>query len=505
MIRCLNCMEEYDESRDRCPGCDYCQGESKPGPFILEEGSILQGRYIVGTYKLIRTCDITYIGWDALFNRKVLIQEFYPEDFVERLEQKTVSVKNNRGGLYNESLNQFIYYFRNLIRLYKEKDIISVYSCFKENGTAYATMEYSSAATLSEWLKDSPGRDAGDAMYTFYQAVEAVKKVHNLGFIHGNITLDSFWVTAAGELVLKDFAEHYYRCNDDRPGTHREVKPWIDVYGLSALFGKIILGQEDVSEKDIRRILESKEYKFPIRTVVAIKKGIAGRGNGINSLDEFYDRIFGDSATMHLVKQKSTRHHGRRLNKKKCALLAWAVILLVYSAVAFAGVLKSGNGDAGGKTVNNTSGETWESGNDRMATTSNAFTQTLTSVPEKDIREGTKTPRETTSAARETAKAKQAKTPASTTPAAETPTSAASEAPETPDSPETPAQAPSTETSAAPVTTILPSQPTSKSPVVVQSADRAEGGPSGTGSSGQGQEAESGNAAMALPTEGNIQ
>ena len=45
---------------------------------ILKPGYILQERYITGTLRAEGETDLTYIGWDGLFDRKVLIQEFFP-------------------------------------------------------------------------------------------------------------------------------------------------------------------------------------------------------------------------------------------------------------------------------------------------------------------------------------------------------------------------------------------------------------------------------------------
>ena len=87
MRRCLNCMEEYpDQHGNTCPYCGFTEGEKESQPSSLRPGSILQRRYIVGNVIKAREQDLTYIGWDALFERKVQIQEYYPKKLAERKE-----------------------------------------------------------------------------------------------------------------------------------------------------------------------------------------------------------------------------------------------------------------------------------------------------------------------------------------------------------------------------------------------------------------------------------
>ena len=83
MKRCLNCMEEFEDHLRICPACGG--GKGREYPFALKAGSILQGRYIVGNCQRARACDIRYIGWDALFERKVFIEEFYPARLADRM------------------------------------------------------------------------------------------------------------------------------------------------------------------------------------------------------------------------------------------------------------------------------------------------------------------------------------------------------------------------------------------------------------------------------------
>ena len=75
------CMEEYQEKDTVCPYCGWTKEGSDTPEGVMESGNILKGRYIVGSVRRQEELAILYIGWDALFSRKVLIMEYFPENF----------------------------------------------------------------------------------------------------------------------------------------------------------------------------------------------------------------------------------------------------------------------------------------------------------------------------------------------------------------------------------------------------------------------------------------
>ena len=352
MKRCLNCMEEYNDSLGSCPLCGYSPGRKREPDFLLKEGVILQRRYIVGTCQGMRSCDITYIGWDALFERKVLIQEFFPSGFVKRSQGLAVMPKEELKEPYEKSLNRFIRYFRKLIRLYKEDDIGEVYSCFSENGTAYATQQYSAAATLREWLEIKRGKAPSEAVAFLQQAVRALEKVHGLGLVHGDVGLDSFWLTGTGKLVLKGFWGPCYFSGEPGMEAFKELEPWEDVYGLALMLGSFLTAEPDMKPENLIKRLERRQGEIPGRMVEAIGGALDLDGfERIDTLKEFYDSMFSDSETIEQLSDwegdnfapgsievfpkkavDSWRHSGGRLKLVLCLVL----VLVMVAAGVFA-------------------------------------------------------------------------------------------------------------------------------------------------------------------------
>ena len=78
MIRCLGCMEEYEDHMTACPHCGYQAGEGPKEAYYLVPGTVLNGQYLVGKVLGYGGFGVTYIGWDMTLKRKAAIKEYLP-------------------------------------------------------------------------------------------------------------------------------------------------------------------------------------------------------------------------------------------------------------------------------------------------------------------------------------------------------------------------------------------------------------------------------------------
>ena len=153
MIRCMQCMEEYDDRLDRCPHCH--QQPQAPEPFQLPYGTMLDDRFLVGAMLGHGGFGITYIGWDTLLDQKVAIKEYLPMNLATRIDaQRTVTVSSDeRRALFEKGRENFAKEARRLAMFNAEESIITVYHSFAENGTAYFVMEYVEGETVEERVR----------------------------------------------------------------------------------------------------------------------------------------------------------------------------------------------------------------------------------------------------------------------------------------------------------------------------------------------------------------
>lgn len=289
MRRCLNCMKEYQEQHGEvCPYCGYVEGATQSGEVALRPGSILKGRFIVGTVIRARDTDIIYHGWDALFDRRVRLQEYFPRYCATRSSKPELSIYDAKQERYEAGLKLFYDQNRELIRLYKEPEIITCHACFYENKTAYAVFEDREDQTLTEWL-DGRRIDEDDALALLREAAYGLELCHRLGIYHGRIGTDSFWISDTG-LVLKDFCSWRYISGEPGIVDYGTIGANTDVYGLASLFCRMVTGKEVEDGEDPKTELLFGTYKLKKEVVSAIRHALS---RDTKTLSRFLEELEG--------------------------------------------------------------------------------------------------------------------------------------------------------------------------------------------------------------------
>jgi len=148
--RCLNCMKEFTIPSDgekklyMCPHCRHTEGTPPKEIYHLYPGTILSGRYIIGTVLGFGGFGVTYKAWDNTLGTVVAVKEYYPTGLVQRVPgQKAVIVyEGSRRTEYYTGLNRFLDEARNMAKFSDNPNIVHVENFFEENETAYIVMEY---------------------------------------------------------------------------------------------------------------------------------------------------------------------------------------------------------------------------------------------------------------------------------------------------------------------------------------------------------------------------
>ncbi len=309
MRRCLQCMNEYpEEYEDVCPHCGYVHGGTENGSGDLRPGTILQGRYIVGTVLKSRDMDLCYIGWDALFERKVMIQEYFPRYCASRSAGDELSIYSSKEEIYKKGLELFYRQSRELIRLYKEEDIVTYHACFYGNKTAYAVMEYRKEPTLEEYMKGRTLKSR-EAMNFLMAAVRSLEKASRLGIFHGRLDVSSFWVTGNGRLVLKDFGAWRYVSGEPGIVDYGRAGEQTDVCGLAKLFCRMITGKEIADADKLDGELLRCQVQLKRHVTAALKRALAHQTDSL--------RLFEEELEGPVRRRLGRRENGQKGKKKK--------------------------------------------------------------------------------------------------------------------------------------------------------------------------------------------
>ena len=298
--QCPNCFGEYDESLDTCPFCGYAPiSQSNQYPLALVPGRILAGRYILGRVLGQGGFGITYLAWDARDKVRVAIKEFFPDSLVMRQPDTTqvALLTADRQENFRFGKEQFLAEAKTLAQFVDNPNIVSVYSYFEENGTAYFAMEYVEGESLKSYLKEKEGRLSWEeTLQLLVPVMDALQAVHDKGIIHRDVKPDNIFITEDGHTKLLDFGSARYSLGDrsrsldvvltagyapkEQYARHSRQGPYTDVYSLAACFYACITGTvptESVerTEDDDLPLPSARGAKLPAYAEDAILKGLS--------------------------------------------------------------------------------------------------------------------------------------------------------------------------------------------------------------------------------------
>ena len=312
MIICLNCMEEVGDSQEICPFCQSNLNESLLQRYNeIKPGEILKNRYIIGRVLNREKSQIRYIGKDILLKRIVQIVEFFPEEYLDRPGSFEIILKNGANSKeYTIVEKKFSDYYRDIMLLYKEREVLDVYSCFMYNNTCYAIEQYLKSKTYDVHLCQNNKINAVASLDLFGKAMRSVSKLHNIGLYHGNIKTSSFIFGATAEdVIVKDF---YPRMNLKIDEAQTE-----DRRALATLFACLTLGSISVMDVDIRQLLTSDKtgLSSKIKNEILL---LLDEDSSVKSLDKIFKDIFDDSRTINQKNDSKTitRKSSRKFNNK---------------------------------------------------------------------------------------------------------------------------------------------------------------------------------------------
>lgn len=246
----------------------------------LKPGTLLNNQYQIENVIGEGGFGITYSAYDNYLRIKVAIKEYFPSQFASRNtftgNNKISVIAGENQVLYEEGLKNCEYEGERLTKLSTMNGIVSVLNFFKENNTAYMVMEYIEGYTLKEFLENKKGIISWEeTLQMMHPVIISLKKVHEEGIIHRDISPDNIMISSKGEIKIIDFGAARY-ANDGKSKTimlkhgyappeqyykHGNQGPWTDVYALCAVMYRMLTGKK---LPDAMSIIANTEVKDPI-------------------------------------------------------------------------------------------------------------------------------------------------------------------------------------------------------------------------------------------------
>ncbi len=263
-MRCLNCMQEYNEIYEVCPHCGYIRGTKPQEPYHLHPGMELLGKYVIGTVIGFGGFGVIYKAWDKNFEKVVAVKEYYPTTFLSRnVGEKQAYIYDKRNvEEFEKGKKEFLEEARNLAKFNNHPNIVHVYDFFEENGTAYFVMEFLDGCNLKTFLQVNAQSGRRISVETALQITQcvlsALKAVHASKIIHRDIKPGNIFICKDGTIKLIDLGAARFSDSEMEktrtiiitpgyaPAEQYQIKskqgPYTDIYAVAAVLYEMLTG-----------------------------------------------------------------------------------------------------------------------------------------------------------------------------------------------------------------------------------------------------------------------
>ena len=323
---CYGCMEPLEQGVTLCSRCGYDNSQPQNPDDLLPEGTILNGKYLIGKVLGRGGFGVTYLGLELNLLIKVAIKEYFPVGVGIRspysLKVKTASSLSNPED-FQTGLTEFLKEARTLAS-FNSPYFVHVREFFNENGTAYIVMDFVEGTGLDKEI-GSCGKMPWERVLSLMKPLMLeLDKMHKLGLIHrdikpGNIRISKDKNTGEDRLILLDFgsARHFVSQNVTKTYTamitsgfspleqyseRSRQGPYTDIYAVCATIYAALTGvvppaaTDRVSgEVDIQPF-SSFGVNVPEKIEKAISHGLAVKGaDRPRTMKELYDELTEDT------------------------------------------------------------------------------------------------------------------------------------------------------------------------------------------------------------------
>jgi serine/threonine protein kinase len=253
--------------------CHHCLKENTADDIVyrLKAGTILNNKYLVGNCIGEGGFGITYIGRDLTLDMRVAIKEYFPNGYVNRnntVSQDVTASTESQKEIFYKGKDSFLEEARKIAKFVGEPGIVSVREYFEANGTAYIIMDYLDGVNLASYVRSNGTIPATKIFEVMLPMVRSLKRIHEAGIIHRDISPDNIMYLKSGSLKLMDFGSARYFTNNQKEMSvllkqgyapeeqyrkNGDQGPWTDVYGLCATMYRCITGVIPVDALDRMR------------------------------------------------------------------------------------------------------------------------------------------------------------------------------------------------------------------------------------------------------------
>lgn len=213
----------------------------------LKPGSkLLEGQYEILSFLNAGGFGITYLARDSV-DRTVVIKECFPNALCRRIGARVQPRSGKHAVEFRTIVQTFLVEARSLAKIV-HPGIVGVHQVFEDNGTAYMAIDFIDGKDLHDILESTDsGFTANEVVALLMRLLRAVEFIHQIGFLHRDISPDNILIDRSGKPVLIDFgAAAVHETPESRILTARRVVK--DGYSPQELY---LTGAEQTAASDL--------------------------------------------------------------------------------------------------------------------------------------------------------------------------------------------------------------------------------------------------------------
>lgn len=263
VILCPHCLSRVEVGKEQCPFCDKSLRNTNP-PGTLPYASLLAGRYTVGRHVSTDGEGVVYAALENNGGVRVVLKEYFPVTLSEgRDSAGAILPKEGKEVLFKTTRMDFADLHRSIMRITPTTGLAAVLDVVEANNTVYAVLEQVGGESLSHYLSEHPGGvSAAQARSMMQPVMEGVAALHKAGLVHRGISPENILLTGGAARLcgygtlglrtegseLKSQLYEGYSAPEQYSAAEFEGR-YTDVYGLAAVFYRLVAGQAPVSAR----------------------------------------------------------------------------------------------------------------------------------------------------------------------------------------------------------------------------------------------------------------
>lgn len=238
---------------------------------------------------------VVYLVQHKTLGYQVVIKEYLPRTLAHRVQGKVVPLQANVEEVFEQSLLRFKQECETLLTL-NHPNIVYVYDCFYDGGTAYMVMHKESGNTLWESYADQVQQQQRSLSWQQLERImpgvlQGLTYMHNRELIHRDIKPGNIFLRAGAQIhpllidfgavkVGRGFSSAYaqntpvYAALEQDYDIH-PIGPWTDVHALGVMLTELLTAQRPLSAYERQQCVAAGETDpiLPLIRMIAEQEG----------------------------------------------------------------------------------------------------------------------------------------------------------------------------------------------------------------------------------------